>query len=431
MHQSIMSIFNFRNRKKDNSETRQFFPYVQNVWSSGIFAPEKNPCVDSAISKIANTISILPMTLMVHTGSEDREAYWDSVYPLLKDPAIEESSLLFYKTLVRHVLNGNCYIYKYLNGKGEPVALELVDPKVVQVTRTESGRKLYNVYSGERSGTYTDREIIHIPYTGEGYNGTIGYGPAQIHQDVVKRNWIIGEYIAMFFDQSMPSRLLVELGEKFEPGSPKMEKVVQEFQEYFNKFVLGQINMGRPLITPPNSKISMLEMGSNVQSDVLKLYQQSCADIYRLYNIPPAVMLNEENKYNSLGQKQQDFLVSCIQPLCEHIGQCLVKGLVDPGYISNTYVRWNYAAMTETDTSAKVDYVNKLLHGGIYTLNEARQSLGLSTVENEVEGNTRWMPANLIPETEENIKAILAKSKIALTEAEQLEEHSPNGDDKS
>ena len=81
--------------------------------------------------------------------------------------------------------------------------------------------------------------------------------------------------------------------------------------------------------------------------------------------------------------------------------------------------------MTETDTSAKVDYVSKLLHGGIYTLNEARQSLGLSTVDNDIEGNTRWMPANLIPETEENIEAILAKSKIALQESE----HNPQGDD--
>lgn len=412
-------------RKKKSLEQRQFMPYVQNVWSSGIFAPEFNPCVDTAISKIANTISIIPMTLMVHSTKEDKEAYWDPVFSLLKDPCVEETQQLFLKTLIRHVLNGNAFIFKHRNGEGEIISLELVDPSVVQVTRTESGRKLYHLYSGERGGTYTDRDIIHIPYTGEGYNGTIGKGPAQVHQDVIKRNWIIGEYIAMFFDNSMPSRLLVELGEKFEPGSPKMDKVVQEFQEYFNKFVLGQLNMNRPLITPPNSKISMLEMGSNVQSDVLKLYNQSCAEIYRLYNIPPAVILSEENKYNSLSQKQQDFLVSCIQPLCQHIGQCLVKGLVEPEYQIVSYIRWDYSAMTETDTSAKVDYVSKLLHGGIYTLNEARQSLGLSTVDNDIEGNTRWMPANLIPETEENIEAILAKSKIALQESE----HNPQGDD--
>ena len=422
-----MGLFN---RKKSKTETRQFMPYVQNVWSSGIFAPELNPCVDTAISKIANTISIIPMTLMIHSSNEDREAFWDSNYELLKDPCVEETQELFLKTLVRHVLNGNAYVFKHRDSNDTVVALELVDPSVVQVTRTESGRKLYHLYSGERGGTYTDREIIHIPYSGEGYNGTIGKGPAQVHRDVIKRNWIIGEYIAMFFDNSMPSRLLVELGEKFEPGSPKMDKIVQEFNEYFNKFVMGQLNMQKPLITPPNSKISMLEMGSNVQSDVMKLYNQSCAEIYRLYNIPPAVILNEENKYNSLEQKQRDFLISCIQPLCTHIGQALIKGLVDPAYQSVSYIRWDYSAMTETDTSAKVDYISKLLHGGIYTLNEARQSLGLSTVDNEVEGNTRLVPSNLMPFTEDNIKAMFAQSKIALAEAEQTQEHNPSGDDK-
>lgn len=422
-----MKLFN-NFRKKSKAETRQFMPYVQNVWSSGVFAPEKNPCVDTAISKIANTISIIPMTLMVHTSKEDKEAFWDPTYQLLTDPCVEESQELFLKTLVRHVLNGNAYIFKHRDSEGSVVALEIVDPTVVQVTRTESGRKLYNIFSGERGGIYTDRDIIHIPYTGEGYNGTIGKGPAQVHPDVIKRNWIIGEYIAMFFDNSMPSRLLVELGDKFEPGSPKMDKIVQEFNEYFQKFVLGQLNVGRPLITPPNSKISMLEMGSNVQSDVLKLYNQSCAEIYRLYNIPPAVILSEENKYNSLGQKQQDFLVSCIQPLCTHIGQCLVKGLVEPEYQTASYIRWGYAAMTETDTSAKVDYISKLLHGGIYTLNEARQSLGLATVENELEGNTRWIPANLMPMTEETIDSYMAKSKQIMTQMDS--EHNVNGDDK-
>lgn len=423
-----MSIFNRKSKRKSSVETRQFMPYIQNVWNSGVFSVEKNPTVDTAISKIANTISIIPMTLMVHTANEDKEAFWDSAYQLLKDPAVEETPELFYKTLVRHLLNGNAYIFKHYGTDGDVLSLELVDPSVVQVTRTQSGMKLYNLYSGERGGTYTDRDIIHIPYYGEGYNGTIGKGPAYVHPDVIKRNWIIAEYIAMFFDNSMPSRLLVELGEKFEPGSPKMDKVIQEFNEYFQKFVMGQINIGRPLITPPNSKISMLEMGSNVQSDVLKLYQQSCADVLRLYNIPPEVILSTENKYNSLGQKQQDFLVSCIQPLATHIGQALVKGLVDPEYQSVSYIKWDWSSMTETDTSAKVDYITKLLHSGIYTLNESRQALGLSTVDNEIEGSTRWIPSNLAPLTEDIIDSYMAKSKQIMNNMES--QHNPQGDDR-
>ena len=148
-----------------------------------------------------------------------------------------------------------------------------------------------------------------------------------------------------------------------------------------------------------------------------------------MYNIPPEVVLSTENKYNSLGQKQQDFLVSCIQPLATHIGQCLVKGLIDPSYQNVSYIKWDWSAMTETDTSAKVDYITKLLHSGIYTLNESRQSLGLSTVDNDVEGNTRLVPSNLMPFTEETIDSYMAKSKQIMNNMDTTQ-HSPQGDDK-
>ena len=59
----------------------------------------------------------------------------------------------------------------------------------------------------------------------------------------------------------------------------------------------------------------------------------------------------------------------------------------------------------------------------------------MSKIENELEGETHWIPGNLLPLTEDNIKAILAKSKLALeqgqmTPAEKEEEgHNPAGRD--
>lgn len=430
----------FRNRKsKSNTETRQFMPYLSEYFNSGLFVGDLNPTVDSVVSLISNTIAILPMKLYTYTKTGFQEIWSSDLARLLKDPAVEETNTLFWKTVVRHMLlKGNAYIFIHRFSDGTPSALEIIDPKVVIVTRTESGRKLFNINGGSRGGVYTDRDVIHLVAPDEGYNGTIGRSPVDIHRDVIKRNFIISDFISLYFNNSMPSRLMVTLGESFKPGSPKMEQLVQQFSEYFNKFVLGQQNLGRPLITPPDSKISMIEAGSNVQSDVLKLYEQSCAEVSRIFNCPYELIDGQRSKYGNLEQKQQDFLHVCIQPLCQHISETFEKSLVD---IPSQFIKFDYTTMLETDQNKKLEYYQKAFHGGIMTLAEVRNALNLRTYDDETANNTLIVPANLTPFNEETINAAMAKSKSIMADmgtsndsAENEEnkqlEHNPSGDNK-
>lgn len=431
-----MKLFNFnRKSKKGNQENRQFFPYLTEYFNSGLYSGELNPVVDTVVSRISNVIGILPVTLFVHTPSGDREATWDPVYSLLKDPCVEESAMSFYRTTVRMILvKGNAYIFIHRYSDGSPSALELIDPSCVIVTRSESGRKLFNITGGSRGGVYTERDVIHIPYYAEGYNGTIGKSPIDVHRDVIIKNNIISEYISVFFRNGLNSRLLVELGESFKPGSPKMEQLTQQFSEYFNKFVLGQENLGRPIITPPDSKISVLGVPSNTEADVLKLYEQSCEEICHIFDVPPEIIYSSANKYNSLESKNADFMVNALQPLTTHIGQILVKSLVDPAYQNASFIQFNYAALIETDQNKKLDYYQKAFHSGIMSLAEVRNALSLKKWEDEEVADTLVMPSNMMPWNKETIDAYLAKSKIALAESEQnimnADDHPNIGDDK-
>lgn len=407
-----MSIFD---RFKKGTEQRQFFPFTSNYFSSGLFSAELNPVVDNAVSKISSTISILPLSLYVHTKTGAREAWWDDNYRLLKNPCVEETQTLFIKNLVRHLLlKGNAYIYKgKVNGK---VAwLQLVDPSAVsQVARDASGRKYYTIV-GDRGGVYTDNEIIHIVYIDEGYNGTIGRSPVEVHKDLIEQNNILNEYISLYFKNGINSKLIFELGDKFEPGSAKLEKLVQELNQYYQHFWAGSKNSGLPGILPPGTKASMLNANSNVQAQLKESLEYSEAAIYKIFNIPPEVLMSSENKYGSLTQKNADFLQSCIQPLCKHICESLEKGLIDdPGM----YISFDYNGLIETDLTAKQDRLIKGFNNGLYTLNEVRQQLNMPSIDNDVEGGTRVVSAALLPWTEENIKAILAKSKISLMEAD-------------
>lgn len=414
-----MGLFTNRKKNNKNTETRQFFPYISEYFNSGLFTVEKNNCVDRAVSLIANTISSLSIELFQYTRRGVMNAWSNPIAKLLKDPAVEETSHLFYSTLVRHiVIKGNAYVFKHRNSKGDVVCLEIIDPNRVMVRRTIDGRKMFDITGGERGGTYTERDIIHFVYPEEGYNGTIGMSPTQAHFDVIKANFLLQEYISITFDRGIGSRFLVELDkDSFKPGSAKLQALVQEFQEYFNKFVYGQENAHKPVITPPATKITTIDMPDMVKSEVVKLYDLSCKQVYGIFNIPYEVIDSSASKYNSLEQKNRDFLNLVIHPLCQHIGQTLAKSLIAPEDRGAFFISYDYSAFLETDTEKKINSLVNEFHSGVLTLNEVRERLHLQSLENEIEGNTRWIPANLVPLTEDNINAYLAKSKVALGDA--------------
>jgi len=59
-------------------------------------------------------------------------------------------------------------------------------------------------------------------------------------------------------------------------------------------------------------------------------------------------------------------------------------------------------------------------------MNEVRKKLGMEDMGPA--GDYHFIPSNLMPLTQENIDAYMAKSKLALAQAE---EHNQNGDDKT
>ena len=418
-----MGLFsNISNRLKKNSDisTRQFFPLFNQIFGTGLFSVEKCAAVDAAVSRISNTIAALPLEMYQWTSRGIQDVWSNPLARLLKDPAVEESSTLFYQTLVRHILlKGNGFVFKHRNTRGEVVALEIVDPMCVRVDRFPDGRKRFTI-TGEQGGIFTERDVLHIPLLGEGYGGTIGMSPCDAHRDIIQQNILIQEFIAVTMHQGIGSRVLVKLDKDvFKAGSQKNAQLVTEFNEYFQKFVCGQQNNGRPIITPPSTEIGTIEINDLVKTEIIKLYEKSNAEVYKLFNIPPEVLDSSQQKYGSLEAKYQDFLRVTIHPLCSHIAKCFEKSLFKPEESANSFLKFNYDSLLDTDQEKKIGSILKEYHGGILNLNEARRRLGLQAVENEVEGSTRIIPSNEMPWNEENINAYMARSKLALAELQE------------
>lgn len=414
-----MGIFD-RFKKK---EKRDFLPHSWNTYSPIVFNSENDPIVSACIDKIVNTLSVLPIRLYSHTKSGKVQAVNHWLFDILEHPAVEETPTLFYSSLLKQLLfTGNAYVYLCRDSKGNIVTTKLVDSRRVRVTRTEDYHKIFTI----DGNIYTERDILHIPYM-EGYNGTVGASPIDLNKELINLHQALLLYINNYFNNSVGSRLAIQFGESWGNKPGEMERLYSTIIPYLNKFVIGPNNAGKPMIPPPDTKIENIQQSSNVQAELSSLLLMIEKQIAQCFNVPYEILDSSQSKYNSLEQKQIDFLQCCILPLGNHISESYEKLLLPAD--RNLFIEYSYSNMLKSDFKSTVDYLAKEVQSGLMTINEARSKLEMPSVEPEV-GDILWQSANLIPATKENVESILAKSKLALDELNnKVDEHSPIGDD--
>lgn len=416
-----MSIFD-KFRKKEN---RDFLPHTYNTYSPIVFRAEEDSVVSACVDKIVNTLSVLPIRLYSHTKNGKVQAIGHWLFSILENPAVEETPTLFYSSMLKQLLyTGNAYIYLCRDRKGNVVTTKLIDSRRVRVTRTEDFHKLFTV----DGNVYTERDILHIPYMA-GYNGTIGTSPIELNKELINLHQMLLLYINNYFNNSVGSRLAIEFGESWGQSAKDMERLYAGILPYLNKFVIGANNAGKTLIPPPDSKITSIEQRSNVQAELSSLLTMIEKQIAQCFSVPYELIDSSASKYNSLEQKNLDFLQSCILPLGNHIAESYEKLLLPTD--NNLFIEYSYSNMLKSDFKSTVEFISKEIQSGLMTINEGRAKLSLSAVEPEI-GDVLFIPSNLLPLTKDNIESILAQSKLALEDINnKSDEHNILGDDKN
>ena len=414
-----MGIFDiFRQKQK-----REFFPEtMERARTPILFSAEKNPTAAACIDKISNTLAKLPLKVYERTSDGLRIADKHNMQLLLADPSTEETPTLFYSTWIRFMLNkGNAYLYKLRGSNDEIIGLQIVNPQKVEVSRDERSHLKMFLIDGKY---YTERDIIHIPYNGPGYNGIIGYSPVDHYRELIGLDNRLLDYVANYFDNSTGSRMVVKLGNTYPTRKASMDQLYAEIIPVFNKFVVGAQNAGKPMISLPDSDITKIEQTSNVQAQLKSMMDMVERQIAQtVFNMPFEILNSEASKYDSLETKQNDFLASCIEPLGNHICQTFEMQM-DPTDRIRYKIAYEYKNLLTTNTQQTIDYLCKEFLSGALTMNEFRQKLGMPSMGEA--GDYHFIPANLMPLTMPIIDSYMAKSKAI---AEQS--HNPQGDDKT
>lgn len=423
-----MKIFGFTVERRKQSKQDFHFPYVSFGASSFYPLSVQNPTVSAAINLIAGTIAKLPVILYFKKNDDSRiRATWHPLYTVLKRrPNPEESIFTFLYRLVRYLLeNGNAYIFKARASNGDIVDLRFMNPAAVTVTRLDDGSKRYR-YNGAE---YTADQVLHIPALN--YDGLIGHSPLESAQYAVELGNTLDEYAKNSIGNGFNTGLMIDPTEYLSQFGDDTEKITQELNNlarYYANHNTGAANAGKPLLLMPKTKGQPVDLSSNRDAQLNESREFQVREIAKLFNMPLPLLTIQGA--DNLEQTNQLFLSYTLSPWIRLIDTYLNQ-LLTPHEEERYYFETSTDPILTVSMADKYTAYRSAIESGLFSVNELRAKENAPALDEEIAGNVHFMPANVVPLTDENVKAYLAQSKLALEAGKAKTAHNPAGDDKS
>lgn len=371
----------------------------------------RNPTVQACINAIVNPISVLPLNLYFKNPKDGsrQKAGWHPLYVLMKNrPNSFDSPTLFISKLVRHLMqSGNAYIFKSYAGD-QVVSIQLLNPEAVtrDVSQWPEVKYWYN------STGYTEREILHIPglVTDDVGNGIATVDLAKV---AVQLGTMFDDYSLSSFGNGLNTKLLIDVAEmtKDVKNEEEASELAHKVSDYVRRNYAGADNAGKPLVLWSGMKAQELtHQSSNRDAELLESRKWQEAEICKIFGVPQFLINGGfDVKYGGLEQAMTVFMNFTLSPYLRHIEQRLGTMLTDYEQ-SAYYFEFDFNSLLRPDEKSRADFYTKLFMMG------AISPSGICAKENidppSESGDSRFVPANMMPLTQEIIDAYMASAKI-------------------
>jgi HK97 family phage portal protein len=343
-----------------------------------------NYVIYRGINILANKISTLP--LIVYKGSDPLDS--DFMFPNfdIQNPNPEMSlSELLYTACVYYFYRGEFMLY--INQDGPKIMLEPANPR--QMDRTKDKKWRWN-----NTLTIPDEQLIYVKLLNP--DGFRGLSPVDVVKDELISDYRAGEMNKKFFENF--AKLGVVLEDKLGLASLKD---MQELVEQFNKTQQGSAN-GHKTVGLPKG-ISASELGQTMKEMEFLSSRKDIRDkILGILGIHSAVFgISENITYQTQKDALNQLWSLTLKPQAIRIQEKLNQHLMNryfPGY--QVYFSFDDIEELQEDMTEKINNAKGYRDLG-YTLNEVNDyfDLGMDDVD-DVVGNTRFIPSNLIPADE-------------------------------
>lgn len=326
--------------------------------------------VFAAIEIISNSIAELPFNIKTKKENKTNIVEGHPLYKIFDNCLLTKYMLI--KMLVSDMLlygDGIAYIER--TADGTPINLVYCPHGTVTIVYNELSRKLYYLIPSLRRGRIEPIDVIHI--LKNSINGVEGRGILQYASKTIDLSGYTEKAALDYFGSGCHVAGILS------SKSPRLtEKDVNDISASWNR-AHGKQGTGMAIL--PADLTYQAVSSSSKEAQMLESRLFNIQDIARFFNINPVLLGDlSHSSYSTIEASLLEFVTHTLYPYITLIENELKRKLIKPSE-KDLYIDLDAGFILKSDKSSQASYLNTLVGGGIMTINEARQQLGLNPMD--------------------------------------------------
>ncbi|REF69948.1 phage portal protein [Paracoccus versutus] len=333
----------------------------------------------ACIRVTAQAISALPLGVYERRGDDDRVRVDDDPVAdvLTGSPNADQTPLEFWEGMVAWlVTSGNAYAEKGLIGSRltslEPLQAGGLNCRPV---RLPDGRLVYRVTDRGKTEDLPRDKVLHLKGFGQSISDRdIGLSPIAVGANTMGAAMAAQEASSsVFANGMMPSGFIL-----FDQQLTKDQRA--QARKNLIEPLQGSGKTGAIGILEGGTQFLQTQMNpEDVQ--MLDTRRFDIEEICRWWGVPPIVIGHAGQGQTMWGSGVEQILISWlvlgINPICSRIEARVAKQLLRPHSSPRRYAEFNREALLQMDSTAKANFISRMVQSAIMTPGEGRAKLNL------------------------------------------------------
>ena len=340
----------------------------------------------SAVSLISDTVSTLPVDVFFRDDGNRRPFRPKPAWVAQPDVDFNGHATFYKSALVSLLLDGNCFIRVFSNGRGEIVNLQVLNPNSVEVKRNGQGRLMFEVVGEDKP--LTTEQIVYIPdLLKPGHiRGVSRVGAMKENLSLAKA---LEMYAATFFGSGTTLQGVIEY-----PGA-LTEEQAGSLRNSFDNAHKGWRKSGRTGILSGGATFKATQADPE-KSQALEARRMAVEDVARIWRIPSHMLnLPGTNTYSSVEQNMIQFVTHTLRPYVTMLEDAMSPLMSRYPGGADAFIKFNMSALLRADTQTRFAAYSTGLQSGFLTINDIRSWEDLSAQEGDAASQVRVPLANV------------------------------------
>ncbi len=336
-------------------------------WLRGDYTLRNSELIFSAVSRISNALSAMPVQLYRGSTIVRSDIRNDMVG---FEPNPNMTSCQFFKTLEAcRGTEGNAYALKMYDYNGALESLRPLDPQRVNPILEETSGELWYRITPDKGADYYLHNfyVLHIPFIST--NGYTGVNPVSVLLNTLTYNDEIQKFSSSQLQKGINAQVVLEAPANL--GTQQKADVIKDFMETYEE------TGGNILLLESGVQAKALNL-SPVDTKLFEVEKISRSRVAMVYNIPPHLLGDySDTSFSSQEQQMLEFLMLTMLPIVTAYEQELNRKLLSKDERRKGYrFVFDMNAILRADAATRADVHQKAIRGGWETPNEARADYG-------------------------------------------------------